>query len=261
MNESAIHISSIKREKIGTNKPHDFLVKFNPPLKLNPELQHFLALDRLSMTYSWYNIRNSYTNNKIKYTHDGTNWNTITFSDGMYSYSDINDYIHQYMEQKSHHTTDSKGVKNYSINLSFILSTYRVLVSIEGDYQLDLRGTNFGDLIGFDKKLVIKTEYGTRIPNITKSIDSLNINTSAIKDSVVNGVNTNTIAVIPTDNLTRSYPFTFEPRGTLYCPVISNNISEMRITVNDSLGHPIDLNGIDWFMTLLLRHTNDNVNI
>ena len=64
MNESAIHISSVKREKIGVNKPHDFLVKFNPPLKLDPQFRHFLALDRLSMTYSWYNIRSSYGNNK-----------------------------------------------------------------------------------------------------------------------------------------------------------------------------------------------------
>ena len=75
---------------------------------------------------------------------------------------------------------------------------------------------------------------------------------------VVNGVNTNTIAVIPTDNLTRSYPFTFEPRRQLYCPVSSNYISEMRIYVTDSLGNSIDLNGIDWFMTLLLRHTEEN---
>ena len=79
-----------------------------------------------------------------------------------------------------------------------------------------------------------------------------------IKDSVVNGVNTSTIAVIPTDNLTRSYPFTFEPRRQLYCPVSSNIISEMRITVTDSFGKPIDLNGIDWFMSLLLRHTEEN---
>ena len=89
------------------------------------------------------------------------------------------------------------------------------------------------------KKLVAKTEYGTRLPNIAKSIDSLNINVDAIKDSVVNGENTNTIAVIPTDNLTRRYPFTFEPRRTLYCPVSSNIISEMRITVTDSLGRTI----------------------
>ena len=256
MNESAIHISSVKREAIGINKPHDFIVKFNPPLKLDPEFRQILALDRLSMTYSWYNIRSSYGNNTIKYTHDGTTWNTITFTDGMYSYSDINDYIHQYMSQKSHHTTDSKGAMVYSINLTFILSTYRVLVSLAGDYQLDLRGTNFGDLIGFEKKLVTKTEHGTRLPNITKSIDSLNINTTAIKESVVNGVNTNTIAVIPTDNLTRSYPFTFEPRRELYCPVSSNLISEMRVYITDSPGNPVDLNGIDWFMTLLLHHTD-----
>jgi len=176
----------------------------------------------------------------------------------MYSYSDINDYIHQYMDQKSHHTTDSKGEKKYSINLTFILSTYRVLLSLEGDYQLDLKGTEFGELIGFEKKLVTKTEYGTKLPNITKSIDSLNLNISAIKDSIVNGINTNTIAVIPTDNLTRSYPFTFEPMRQLYCPVSSNYISEMRIYVADSLGKPVDLNGIDWFMTLLLRHTEYN---
>ena len=117
-----------------------------------------------------------------------------------------------------------------------------------------MRGTDFGDLIGFEKKLVTKTEYGTKLPNITHSIDPLNINTTAIKDSVTK--NTNTIAVIPTDNLTRSYPFTFEPRRLLYCPVGSHYISEMRIYVTDLLGKPVDLNGIDWFMTLLLRHTD-----
>ena len=72
---------------------------------------------------------------------------------------------------------------------------------------------------------------------------------TSIKDIIVDGINTNTIAMIPTDNLTRSYPFTFEPRRTLSCPVSSNTISEMRIYVTDSLGRPVDFNGIDWFMT------------
>ena len=85
MEERAIHISSINREKRGTSKPGDFTIKFNPSLKLDPEKKHKLALDRLSMTYSWYHIRSVYKNNKIKYTHDGTNWQTITFVDGMYS--------------------------------------------------------------------------------------------------------------------------------------------------------------------------------
>ena len=224
-------------------------------MKPDPEMKHSLAIDRLTMTYSWYNIRSSYKNNPIKYSNDrGVNWFTITFKDGMYSYTDIKDYLQQYMEQKNHHTTDSRGNKVVHIHISFILSTYRVLITFSDvKFQLDLRGTEFGELIGFEKTLITKTEYGTKLPNITNSIDVLNINTNAIKDSIVDGVNTNTIAMIPTDNLTRSYPFTFEPRRTLYCPVSSNTISEMRIYVTDSLGTPVDFNGIDWFMTLILH--------
>ena len=190
----------------GENRPDNFLIKFNPSLKLNPEKKHFLAIDRLTMTYSWYNIRSSYNNNKIKYSNDrGANWNTVTFKDGMYSYTDINDYLHQYMERQNHHSTDQSGNKTFHINISFNLSTYRVLISFSDDkFQLDLRGTDFASLIGFENKLLTQTEYGTKLPNITNSIDVLNINTTAITDSIVDGVNTNTIAMIPTDNLTRS---------------------------------------------------------
>ena len=253
--ERAIHISSINREKTGENRPDNFLIRFNPPLKLDPEMKHSLAIARLTMTYSWYNIRSSYKNNTIKYSNDrGTNWFTITFKDGMYSYTDINDYLKQDMEQKNHHSTDQRGNKVFHININFILSTYRVLISFsDNKLQLDLRQTEFGELIGFEKKLITKTEYGTKLPNITNSIDVLNINTNAIKDSIVDGVNTNTIAMIPTDNLTRSYPFTFEPRRPLYCLVSSNIFSEMRFYATDSLGRPVDFIGIDWFMTLILH--------
>ena len=70
MEERATHISSVKREKRGTSKPSDFTIKFNPPLKLDPEKKHELALNRLSMSYSWYYIRNDYKDKAIKYTLD-----------------------------------------------------------------------------------------------------------------------------------------------------------------------------------------------
>ena len=256
MQERAINIFSVNRQKIGASKPGEFTIRFNPSLKLDPGMKHELALESLSMIYSWYNIGRDYSNNTIKYSTDkGNSWETITFVDGMYSYSDINDYIHQYMEQKNHHTTD-KGIKKFGINLTFILTTYKVLLSITSDnYWLDLRGTEFGDLIGFDKKIVKKTEYGAKLPNITNSINQININTSAIKDSIVDGRNTDTIAVVPTDNLTRSFPFTFEPRRLTFCPVSSHEISNMRIYLTDSKGRPVDLNDIDRSMVLILRST------
>ena len=75
------------------------------------------------------------------------------------------------------------------------MSTYRILIQIDNNYQLDLRNTKFDGLIGFTEKIVNKTEYGDELPNITNSIDMIYINTEAITNSILNGVNTNTLAV------------------------------------------------------------------
>ena len=57
--------------------------------------------------------------------------------------------------KKGRKTTDRTGDK-YNINLSFILSTYRILIQIDNNYQLDLRSSEFGDGIGFSEKIVKK---------------------------------------------------------------------------------------------------------
>ena len=140
MQERAIHISSVNREKIGTSKAEDFIIKFDPILKLRDDMINEIAVDRLTMTYSWHNINPEYQNNVIKYSTDsGQTWETVTFVDGMYSYTDLNDYIHRYMDRKNHKTGN-----NYHINLIFVLSSYKVVIEIDNNYQLDLRNTNFG---------------------------------------------------------------------------------------------------------------------
>ena len=70
MIERAIHISSINRVKVGKRKAEDFVIKFNPILKLANNMKHDLAVDRLSMTYSWHNINPENKNNVIKYSTD-----------------------------------------------------------------------------------------------------------------------------------------------------------------------------------------------
>ena len=111
---------------------------------------------------------------------------------------------------------------------------YRILIQIDNNYQLDLRNSEFGDLIGFPENIVNKTAYGDMLPNITNSIDMIHINTDAITNSILNGVNTNILAVIPTDTLTRSFPCTFEPRRLLFNEVSQLNISQLRFCITDS---------------------------
>ena len=78
------------------------------------------------------------------------------------------------------------------------------MIEIDNNYQLDLRNSEFGHSSRFEEKIVNETEYRSRLPNITNSKDMIHINTDAITNSILNGVNTDTIAVIPADNLTRS---------------------------------------------------------
>ena len=151
MSEFLLRFSSRNRQKVGVSFSHDFTTKFNEPIKLSYDMKHELAVRSLTMTYSWYNIRQSYGNNQIKYSRDnGTNWETITFVDGMYSYDDIDEYIKKYMKDKKHFVKgdgDSEDTE-YGINLYFILSTYRVLVELKGDYQLDFTNLDFRKLLG-----------------------------------------------------------------------------------------------------------------
>ena len=103
------------------NKAEDFIIKFDPVLKLQNNMTHELALDKVTVTYSWHNISDQYKNNKIKYSTDGgTSWETVTFIDGMYTYSDLNYYLHQYMKKKGHKTIDAKKDDVYYINLTFV---------------------------------------------------------------------------------------------------------------------------------------------
>ena len=250
MQEQAISISSINRQKVGRSRPEDFTIKFKPTLHLEKEMKHEMAVDRVSMTYSWHNINDAYNNKTIKYSKDdGSNWKNINFVDGMYSYDDLSEYIEQVIKSNG----DTPEGDDGSVKIYFVLTSYRVVVELADGWQLDIRNSKFGDSIGFEPKIIKVTDHSSKLPNITNSVDSIHINCDIVTDSITDGERTNNLCVIPCTNLTRSFPFQFEPKRALFSSISKTNISEMRITVRDSLGRPINLNGIDWHMTLILR--------
>ena len=56
---------------MGTSRENDFTVRFDPILVLDhSNMIHELAVDRLSMTYSWHNIATTYNNNVVHYSTD-----------------------------------------------------------------------------------------------------------------------------------------------------------------------------------------------
>ena len=111
------------------NTPDNFTVKLFPELILDENKQHYLALDHLSMTASWHNIRPEYNNIELKISKDkGKTWETITFPTGIYDYEDINEFIHKRI-----------GKSEAGINVLFDLTTFKVFFSCKRTTKLTLQ--------------------------------------------------------------------------------------------------------------------------
>ena len=134
------------------------------------------------MPYSWYNVATYYNNyNTLKFTHDsGTTWTTITLPNRNYTYSDINAYIQQTLENNGHSKT---GIK-----LEIVPSLFRVLITLVSNYQLDFRNSEFTDLLGFNKTIINATGYGVYLPDLTRSIDNIFIHTNIMSNSILSRV-------------------------------------------------------------------------
>ena len=97
------------------------------------------------------------------------------------------------------------------ITIEFDLTSFKCFVSIIKPFALDLRGSNFGALIGFEPTVIRQTQYGMDIPNITNSLDTLYIHCDLVDNSIVDGEYSDVIYTISTADLRRSYPFKDEP--------------------------------------------------
>ena len=130
-----------------SNKPGNFTTKFFPELLLDQNEHYYIALDHLSMTASWHNIRPECENNKLRISKDkGKTFEETSFPSGVYDYEDINEFIHQKIGKLP------GDDKNFGINVLFDLTTFKVFIQLDENYQIDFSGSgNFNVLLGFEK--------------------------------------------------------------------------------------------------------------
>ena len=115
-------------------------------------------------------------------------------------------------------------------------------------FALYLRGSKFGALIGFEPTVIRQSQYGTDIPNITNSLDTLYIHCD-----LVDGEYCDVIYTISTADQRRSYPFKDEPILKGFCEVNKTIINSIRIYITDALGKIINLNKADTSFTFILK--------
>ena len=150
--EREIALSSFSVKRKGNNRPGDFTIPFSPPLELdNSQGKYYLAFNRIiSMAFTWYNINSDYGNQKIAWSKDdGKTFEDIEFAPGVWGYRDLDRYIKEKTK-----TVDGDGKEVYPITLTFDEPTFRVIITLGKDYQLDLTKSEFFELIGFDSKIL-----------------------------------------------------------------------------------------------------------
>ena len=241
-----LFISSV--DGTGNSKSHDFTVRFNPAMELDKNKNYKVALDSISMAYSWYNVRSEYNNNTLKYSQDsGKNWHTITLPNGNFSYNELNSYIQSEIASNSH-TKDG-------ISIKFVSTFFKVLLTLKSGFQVDLKTGDFGKLIGFEKKIYTATGYSPKLPDITRSVDNVVIHTNIISDSFVSSTQSDVLYKFSVDNLPLSYPFHIEPKRAKFNKINTNNIRDIRIYITDELNRPLNLNNIPISLNLMVKES------
>ena len=139
-------------ENSRTNEPHKFILNLSKRLDLRSSDKH-VALQNLSIYYTWKNIRKQYKNNKLKIIAPTRNGES-ELPNGSYSVSDIQDYIE--FITKKHETLTAIPPIHVYIN--------RIKIKIE--YKLELQTPKTMKLFGSIKKLINKTKNGENVPSL-----------------------------------------------------------------------------------------------
>ena len=229
---------------------HDFTIDFQPPIRLGTG-NFKAALDQLiTMSYSSYNIGEAYDNIKIRWRKKTESWKTLVLPNGMYDYADINSFLQAHTGKVDPKDKDS----DFIFTLYFDMRIYQVVILMHGDYELDLTQGRFAELLGYERKVLTGAEnhVGETVPNITRGVVWVFFHCDLITWRV-RYVPSDVLYSFSTTGLHVGYPFTKTPKRPQWHPVNKSEIYSVRIRVTDGRNNPLDLNGIDVVVNLMLK--------
>ena len=141
-----------------TNERHKFLLNLSQRLDLKSSDKH-VALQNLSIYYTWKNIRKQYKNNKLKIK--APTWNDkFKLPDGSYSVSDIQDYIKFIIKKHETLTTISR------IHVYINIISNRIVFKIKDGYKPELQTPETMKLFGSTEELIDKTTNGEKVRSL-----------------------------------------------------------------------------------------------
>jgi hypothetical protein len=235
------------RRSIATDPSHDFVIDFEPPIRLDnkPGCLWSLALINLKTWYSFYNISAPLYNNAT-FTFNG---NTHTISPGVYNLFQMSAAMNALIQ-----TTDPGFFISLVPNDPHLTVLVNVITAA-GILNIDpLLPANAGSqlykLLGFSDALAAVPMVGPSITegdlvaDVTNGIDVLYVNCNIVHGTYT-GQTTGEVIFSFQPNKPPGRALDFTPINPLYLPIVeqSNYIRSIRLYITDNLGRPVDFNG------------------
>lgn len=246
MAESYLLVSS--EDRTATETSDDFTVNFSPPINIPGNWT--LALESLTMWYSYYNISAGFGNQTFRY-YNGSVWKDITITPGLYTIEALNTFLQTAMANNGDYTAGTPPA--YFITLAPNYNTFKARLTISGGHQVDLTVGNLYSLLGFTSKIVTATEEGLNNVNITNGIERLALKCDAITGSYSGG-NQSTVLYSFAVDVPPSSQLRVSPNRLIHLPLTASSyLRGFRLQIVDQLGRRVDLNGEPVTASLILK--------
>jgi len=227
------------------NQPsQDFTVFFPDSLSVK-DGPYELCLVKANLWYSYYNISAAMGNNVIKYTTNTPATRTVTFPDGNYTITQINEYLQAFMVTQGDYAVVA-GENVYYIDIEPNYTTIKVTITLSNSYTIDLTQSTFNLLLGWTAAVYnfTGTQSGALPANINNGINTILIHCDAVNGSYQNSVVSDVLySFVP--NVPPGSNMEWIPQTKfIYLPVkIPDFIYRIRMYITDQMNRPINFNG------------------
>ena len=157
-----------------TNESHRFKYDLIDKLNLkNPNKN--MALDSLSIYYTWKNVKSTYNNNKFKIS--APTWNeTFDLPDGSYNIPKIKDYI-EYIIKKHKTIGETAPVLIYANTIN-----NRIVFKIKTGYKLELSSKETMKLLGSTKDIIDSDKNSENVPRL-ENVEVVLVHCNSVNNS------------------------------------------------------------------------------
>jgi len=214
-----------------------------PIIELDSNFQILISISNASIPYSWYNV-NTYNNVlRVDFSND-TNI-SYTFSTGNYNTRTLVSYLSTLMTDFTityNKLTNKMLFTHSSLNFTFN-NTYSTCFELLG-FKRTFSPTS--NTLALTSNICCNLN-GTRNVNIYCNYQSDNIlHADKLDRTFLGSILVNTT---PTGVITYENPNNLNKINTLI-----NNLNKINLELCDDKGRPLDLNGVDWSLGLLLEY-------